>query len=185
MLITYGTGVHAPTDIALSNNTVLENQPVNTVVGTLSTTDPDAGNTFTYTLVSGTGSVDNASFNISGESLRTSAVFDYATKSSYSIRVRTTDQGGLYTEKVFTDSISAAHGLTVTKTGTGTGTVTSDPAGIDCGETCAFDFRLQHQRDPDSHSRRRLCPSQAGVEPARGAGLCGDDECGQVGHGGI
>ena len=35
------------------------------VVGTLSTTDPDAGNTFTYTLVSGTGSTDNGAFNIS------------------------------------------------------------------------------------------------------------------------
>jgi hypothetical protein len=30
--------------------------------------------------------------------------------------------------------------LTVEKTGTGTGTVTSSPAGIDCGETCAAEF---------------------------------------------
>ena len=30
--------------------------------------------------------------------------------------------------------------LTVTKAGTGTGTITSDPAGIDCGATCAFAF---------------------------------------------
>ena len=33
----------------------------------------------TYTLVSGTGSDSNASFNISGGNLRTSAVFDFAT----------------------------------------------------------------------------------------------------------
>src|SRR5205807_117302 len=70
---------------------------------------PDAANTFTYTLVTGTGSTDNASFNIggiSGDSLRTSAVFDFETKSSYSIRVRTTDQGGLFFEKAFTVTIN-------------------------------------------------------------------------------
>jgi hypothetical protein len=91
-----------PTDIALSANTVAENLVINTVVGTLSTTDPDVGDTFNYTLVSGAGSTDNASFNISGSSLRTSAVFDYETKNSYSIRVRSTDAGSLYFEKAFT-----------------------------------------------------------------------------------
>jgi hypothetical protein len=88
-----------PTDIALSTNFVSEGQPINTVVGTFSTTDPDSGNTFTYTLVSGTGSADNASFNILGASLRTSAVFNFNVKNVYSIRVRSTDQGGLFFEK--------------------------------------------------------------------------------------
>ena len=55
-----------PTDIALSTTSVAENAGANATVGTLSTTDPDAGNTFTYTLVAGTGSADNGSFNISG-----------------------------------------------------------------------------------------------------------------------
>jgi parallel beta-helix repeat protein len=95
-----------PTDISLNNTSVAENQPTNTVVGTLSTTDPDAGNTFTYTLVSGTGSTDNASFNIAGSSLRTSASFDFETKSSYTIRVRSTDQGGLYFEEPFTITVT-------------------------------------------------------------------------------
>ena len=103
---TTGTGNSAPTDISLSNSSVAENQSANTTVGALSTTDPDTGNTFTYSLVSGAGDTDNASFNISGDSLRTFAVFDYETKNSYAIRVRTTDQGGLYTEKVFTVAVS-------------------------------------------------------------------------------
>src|SRR5689334_21282685 len=30
--------------------------------------------------------------------------------------------------------------LAITKSGSGSGTITSDPAGIDCGLTCAFDF---------------------------------------------
>jgi len=92
----------APTDIALSANTVVENLPINTVIGTLSSTDPDLGDTFSYSLVSGAGSTDNASFNISGSSLRTSAIFNYETKSSYSIRVRSTDAGSLFYEKAFT-----------------------------------------------------------------------------------
>jgi hypothetical protein len=71
----------------------------------LTTTDPDAANTFAYTLVSGTGDSDNAAFNISGTALRASSSFDFETKSSYSVRVRSTDQGGLWTEKVFTISI--------------------------------------------------------------------------------
>ena len=72
----------------------------------MSTTDPDAGNTFTYTLVAGTGSTDNASFNISGSSLRITASPDFETKSSYSVRVRTTDQGTLTYEKAFTITIN-------------------------------------------------------------------------------
>jgi LPXTG-site transpeptidase (sortase) family protein len=96
----------APTAIALNPSSVAENQPINTVVGTLSTTDPDALDTFTYTLVPGAGSTDNASFNILGNSLRTSAVFDYETKNSYSIRVRSTDSGGLFFEQQFTITVT-------------------------------------------------------------------------------
>ena len=96
----------APTDIALSAATQAENTAINTTIGAFSTTDVDAGDTFTYTLVSGTGSTDNASFNISGANLRNSAVFDYETKSSYAIRVRSTDAAGLYFEKQFTITVT-------------------------------------------------------------------------------
>ena len=95
----------APVGMALSQTGVAENQPSGTAIGTFSTTDPDAGNTFTYTLVSGTGDVDNARFSIEGGSLKTAAAFDFEAQNSYSIRVRTTDQGGLTFEKVFTISV--------------------------------------------------------------------------------
>lgn len=104
-LILKPTPNKAPTNLTLSATSVKENLPINTVVGKFTTSDPDAGNTFTYKLVSGTGSTDNASFNVSGNQLRTSKIFDYETKKSYAIRVRTTDQGGLYFEKAFTISI--------------------------------------------------------------------------------
>jgi hypothetical protein len=106
----------APTDISLSNASVPENQPVGTTVGTFSTTDPDAGDTFTYTLVSGTGSTDNASFTISGNSLQTAAVFNYEAQNSYSIRVRTTDSGGLYYEKAFTITVANVNEAPATPT---------------------------------------------------------------------
>ncbi|MEI7769108.1 MAG: Ig-like domain-containing protein [Chloroflexales bacterium] len=96
----------APTDIALSNASVAENQPVGTTVGTLSTSDPDAGDTQTYTLVAGTGSADNSLFQLVGSALQTNAAFDFEAKSSYSIRVRSTDSGGLFSEKPFTISIT-------------------------------------------------------------------------------
>ncbi|HEY3324999.1 MAG TPA: cadherin domain-containing protein [Planctomycetota bacterium] len=96
----------APTDLALSSSTVQENQPAGTAVGDFSTSDPDAGDSFSYTLVSGGGSADNAAFIITGATLNTAASFDYETKSSYSIRVRSTDAGGLFFEKSFTISVS-------------------------------------------------------------------------------
>ncbi len=59
-----------PTDLALSATTVNENVPVNTVIGTFSTTDPDSGNSFTYSLVTGTGDTDNSAFSIVGNQLQ-------------------------------------------------------------------------------------------------------------------
>ena len=95
----------APTNITLSNSTINENNAINTIVGAFSTTDVDSGDTHTYSLVSGNGSTDNASFNISGSNLRCGVVLDYETKSSYSVRVRSTDANGLYFEKAFTITV--------------------------------------------------------------------------------
>jgi hypothetical protein len=67
----------------------------------LSSTDPDAGDSQTYGLVSGTGDTDNASFAIVGNELRTSGPLDFGLQSSYSVRIRSTDVGGLVVESVF------------------------------------------------------------------------------------
>jgi hypothetical protein len=96
----------APTDIALSASSIAENNAVNAVVGTLSSTDATAGDTHTYSLVAGAGDTDNASFNISGASLRAGVAFDFETKSSYSVRVRSTDATGNSFEKAFTVTVS-------------------------------------------------------------------------------
>ena len=83
----------APTDLTLSNNTIDENVPANSVVGTFSTTDPDVGDTFDYELVEGDGDTDNEDFSIDDNQLKINASPDYETQSSYSIRLQTTDAG--------------------------------------------------------------------------------------------
>ena len=93
----------APTNEALSGTTIAENQVIGTSIGTLSTTDPDIGQTFTYALTSTT---DNASFAISGTTLKSAVVFDFETKSSYSIVVRVTDQDGATFDKTFAITIT-------------------------------------------------------------------------------
>jgi methionine-rich copper-binding protein CopC len=100
----------APTDIGLGNSSVEENQPPGTAVGKLTTTDPDSGDTFTYSLVP--GAADNASFQIGGvnaDELQTAASLDYETKPSYTVLVKTTDGGGLSFEKEFTISVTNAN----------------------------------------------------------------------------
>lgn len=96
----------APTDMALSAAQVDENTPSGTPVGTLSTTDADIGDSFTYTLVAGPGSAGNSRFTIVGNQLQTAAVLDHELQGQYSIRIRTTDLAGLNFEKVFLIGVS-------------------------------------------------------------------------------
>ncbi len=88
-----------PTDIQIDYTSVAENQPIGTIVGTLTTTDPDAGDTHTYSFC---GGADDTSFQISGSDLQTNAVFDFETKNSYNICIRTDDGHGGTFDKVFT-----------------------------------------------------------------------------------
>lgn len=99
-------GNDAPQDITLSDNNLIENCAVGTVVGTLSSTDQDMGDTHTYTLVAGAGDTDNTSFSISGNILKVAGTIDYELKPDYHIRIRTTDNGGLYYEKAFTINVT-------------------------------------------------------------------------------
>ncbi|MFN8380442.1 MAG: sortase [Anaerolineales bacterium] len=93
------TANYAPTGFALAPNSILENQSAGTLVGTLSASDANVGDTHTFTLVNsaacaGNG-VDNAKFSILGNSLSTTTSFDYETASSYKICVTVTDNNGL------------------------------------------------------------------------------------------
>jgi autotransporter-associated beta strand protein len=90
-----------PTDISLSNSSVGQSGGENATVGTLATTDADGGDSHTYTLVAGTGDTDNASFNISGSTLRANDAGTLAA-GNYSIRIQTDDGNGGTYAKSFT-----------------------------------------------------------------------------------
>jgi VCBS repeat-containing protein len=162
--ITVANVNEAPTDIALSNNSVAENQPTSTTVGTLSATDPDAGDTHTFTLVAGTGSTDNASFQIVGNALKTDAIFDYETKNSYSVRIRSTDQGALFTEKVFTISVTNVNEAPVITEGDSTTINMSED-----GSPTAFSLTL-HATDPEGDTLTWSISTPAGHGTASASG---------------
>jgi gliding motility-associated-like protein len=96
----------APTNSSLSANAIAENNAVGAVIGNFATTDLGDVYPHVYTLVNGLGSTDNANFTIVGAQLKAGIAFDYETKNSYSIRVKTTDAGGLSFEKVFAITIN-------------------------------------------------------------------------------
>ena len=108
-MFTIGVGDvnEAPTDVALSGSAVDESEPAGTAVGTFSSTDPDGGETFTYSLAAGVGDSGNGSFQIVGDELQTGEVFDYEAQASYSIRVRTTDSGGHASASAFFGTVPA------------------------------------------------------------------------------
>lgn len=96
---------YSPTDIVLNPAAVYENKPIGTVAGGLAASDPDVPDEHTFALVAGAGSGDNASFTVDGSWLRTAAIFDYETRTSYQIRVRATDLAGAFFEKALTVQI--------------------------------------------------------------------------------
>lgn len=109
VVITISDVNEAPTDIALSSNTISESASSGSTIGTLSTTDEDAGDTHVYSLVAGAGDTDNGSFSISGTGLLTATTLDYETKSSYDVRVRTTDANSNTFEESFTITVTDAN----------------------------------------------------------------------------
>ncbi len=99
----------APIAISLSNLTITENQPASSIVGTLSTTDSDIGDTFTYSVVSVDGNTASTIFAISGDSLIATVSLDFETQSTFVIAIRSTDQGGLSVDQIFTVSVIDAN----------------------------------------------------------------------------
>ncbi len=93
----------APTNIVLTSNTVVENSPVGTIVGSFSTIDPNAFDTFNYSLVAGTGSDHNSLFSIVGNQLRVNGPINFEAIPTLSVRIRTTDNlnSALFFERTF------------------------------------------------------------------------------------
>ena len=96
-LETYAFVNSAPTDIALDNNTVNEND-AGAVIGKLTATDPDPADTHIFT-------VDDLRFEVDpGDNLKLLAgvSLDFETEASVNIDVTATDGGGLGFTEMFT-----------------------------------------------------------------------------------
>ncbi|MGB7344042.1 MAG: cadherin domain-containing protein [Pirellulaceae bacterium] len=101
----FGVNV-TPSDLNPNAVSIDENTDTSSgvTVATLLTSDNDSGDTATYTVV---GGADAGVFSISGDSLiLTDGVLDFETQSSYTVRVRTTDSGGLYREEDIVVSVN-------------------------------------------------------------------------------
>lgn len=93
------TANSAPTGHTLSSNSIPENQPIGTVIGTLTAQDIDVGDTHTFAFSNSASCSDNGSdnvnFSLTGNTLTSAAVFDHEVKASYLICVTVTDNNGL------------------------------------------------------------------------------------------
>lgn len=104
----------APYGLTLSNSYIMENESINTTIGEFTGLDYDENESFTYTLFDNQNYPDNSYFNINTTTdefdvehsyLRNSAVFNYETKTGYTINVKVTDSGNLSFESTFNISI--------------------------------------------------------------------------------
>jgi CSLREA domain-containing protein len=101
----------APTALALSSTSVNELQPFGFLVGNFQTTDADPADTFTYSLVRGTGDDFNWLFSIEEDLLLTAAVFDASYLQSLPVRIRVTDANGFFLEQAFTITVTTAQSV--------------------------------------------------------------------------
>ncbi|HUG67769.1 MAG TPA: hypothetical protein VMM76_08450 [Pirellulaceae bacterium] len=60
--------------------------------------DANTDDTHTYELVTGEGDTNNALFSIAVDQLMADASFDFESQDAYSVRIRSTDSGGLTVE---------------------------------------------------------------------------------------
>ena len=84
----------APTALTLSKSSILENQPVGTLVGKFTGTDPDNSSTLAYTLSKGPGDNHNSFFTIEADNqLISQKSFDYEnSEHNFSVRIQVTDE---------------------------------------------------------------------------------------------
>ena len=77
-----------PEYISLSQDSILESKPINTLVGSFSTFVKGTSFVFTYSLVTGKGSENNNDFYLIGSDLYTNTILDFEGVKNYNIRVQ-------------------------------------------------------------------------------------------------
>jgi hypothetical protein len=98
----------APTDLALAGSSVDENDSSGPLIGTLTVTDPDAGDSHTLT-------VDDSRFEIVGNALRLKAgeTLDFESESTVTVQVTAKDSGGLTYAESFVITVNDKTGSSI------------------------------------------------------------------------
>lgn len=92
----------APTDIALSDTIFQDDLAAGGYIGRLTSVDTEDNKTFTYTLAEGDGAIHNDLFQITDDQLQIKNPFKCAEDSIYTVRISTTDEGGMSYSRAFT-----------------------------------------------------------------------------------
>ena len=95
-----------PTDLSLSANSVAENAANGTVVGIVTGTDPDTGDTQSYSLTNTAGGRFAINASTGEITVADGTLLDYESATSHSVTVRVTDAGGLTYDETFTINLT-------------------------------------------------------------------------------
>ncbi len=146
--------MHPPTDISPNSITVQENLAAGTTIGTLTATDPDAGDTFKFRLVSGDGDDNNNMVVLATNGLlKTASMYNREIKALLKFRVRVTDSTGLFYEEKLTIDVGDENEAPIINT--------QDPPDGKVGTAYTFTIRTS---DVDSGDTRTIVVS-AGTLP--------------------
>ncbi|MEM7226902.1 MAG: cadherin domain-containing protein, partial [Pseudomonadota bacterium] len=105
-IVSVGDENEAPTDIALTNDTVPDDLPAGATVAALSASDPDQGDSASFSIQSD----PDGKFQIVGNQLQLADSIDSTQAASHQVTIRATDQGGLFFDESFTINVVPADG---------------------------------------------------------------------------
>jgi hypothetical protein len=130
-----------PLNINLSNSSINENSSNGTIIGNLSTLDPDIGDTHSYTLINNAG----GRFTLDGNKLLVAQGnrLDFETNKNHLIEVKATDRAGLSLTKNLTINLNDLNEPPVL-------TDDSITANSSSAKVIANSYLLSNDRDPES-----------------------------------
>ena len=137
-----------PTGISLSSSIISESSDVGDIVGSLTSTDADTSEIYTYSFACSSPGADDSSFSISGSDLITNSSFDYETKSTYEICIRTDDGNTGTYDKNFTITVTDEN--ETTSSGGGNSNPPPTPTVQGCTDSSAINFN--HNANVDNGS---------------------------------
>jgi hypothetical protein len=164
-----------PANFLMSDTTIVENEPVNTLVGTLSAFDED-GDVLTYTLLDDSGGHFKL---VGGNQIETDGTIDYEVATAHSITLRVDDGNGGVVDKIFTiDVINLADDAVVPlPDNTGTESHTNNPLPPRLGD---YDPRLSFDRLEESTQTDSILQAFLAGEPQQISAFYGTDDFSQI-----